>query len=110
MASGDLRAQVTLALSRRADIIQQQRQNIALHYAVGHQLHRRDANAFLIDLFAESHRPGVSSADVGMMGARGDVEIRATCLRPALRTSCEYWRHQRDIGKMSAPAKGIVED
>src|SRR6202000_199215 len=65
---------------------------------------RRDADAFLIDFTREGHGTGAHAADVGVVGAGGDVEIRRLAL------TGEDAGHGSDVGEMGATAEGIVED
>ena len=80
-AGGNLRRQIALALARCADVGKQHGHHVALQLAPAGDEHRRDAQAFLINLFAQAHGSGHRAADVGMMRAVGDIEQRG--LRPA---------------------------
>ncbi len=83
MTSCNLRAQVALALLRGADVVQQQCQDVALDFAGAHDLNRRDAQPFLIDLAAESHGTGVCTAHVSVVGARSHIKVRRLGFAPA---------------------------
>src|SRR5205807_9705368 len=75
------------------------------------QFNRRDANALLVDLAAESHGAGVSAAHIGMVSARGYVKVGTTLrVRSSFRCVHKYWSHEGDVGQVSSAAKGIVED
>ena len=75
MTGGHLRAQVALPFFRRAHVIEQHPEKVAIRRPGAHQFHRRNARAFLVDLAAETHRSRISSPDVSVVGARSDVKI-----------------------------------
>ncbi len=52
VASGDLRAQVAFTLFRRAYVVEQKGQYIAIHHAFAHEAHGRNAKTFLVNLAA----------------------------------------------------------
>src|SRR5205085_2048289 len=78
-------------------------QDITLHLAASHDLHRRNAQTLLIDLFAQSHGTGMHAADVCMMRTRSNIKRRR------LRAIEQYRHHQSDVRKMSAAAKWVIE-
>ena len=72
---GELRAEVALAFFGSANIVEQQRENVAVESSAAHDLHRRNAKSFLINLATRAHRTSVGSADIGVMRASGDEEF-----------------------------------
>ena len=95
---------IALALDGRPHVGQDQIQQRAIHAAAAHQQHRRNANAFLINLARQGHRTRAHAPDVGVMRAIRYVKRR---LAGALQ---KHARDRGDIGKMRAAAKGIVQN
>ncbi len=75
LAGGDLSAKVAFAFFRRANVVEQEGQHIGDKFSAAHDLDGRDAEAFLVDFAAGAHGAGVSSTDIGVMGAGSDVEV-----------------------------------
>ncbi len=69
VAGRNLRAKISFALIRGADVAQQQRQNVSLHRPGAHDPHRRNAESFLVDLTAQTHRSGISPTHIRVVGA-----------------------------------------
>ena len=69
-----------------------------------HEFDGRNADAFLRDFATGAHGAGIHSADVGMVGAVGDVERRTISARE------KNGRDHGDVGQMRAATIGIVED
>src|SRR5580698_1789094 len=114
VASGQLRPQIALALVRSTNIVKQQRQDIALDRSTAHDLHRRNAKTFLIDLPARSHRSGVSSSNVGVVRTRCHEEIWRGSFSFLMASSLRLCankdrRDQRDVRQMRTAAKRIVQ-
>src|SRR6476646_3442861 len=104
MACGDLCIQVALALFRRADVVEQQAENVILQLAAGDQLDGGNADAFLVNLAADAHRSGIRPADIGMVSARSDIESRPGRALPPSFVE-EHRGNQRDVRKVRAAAK-----
>src|SRR5690348_15632969 len=98
MAGRDLSIQITFALLGRANVVEEEPQDVGLYLPADKKFDRRNAHAFLIDFAAASHRTGVHPADIRMMRARSHVKRRL------LRSSAgkKDGHHQRDIGQMSS--------
>ena len=75
VARRQLRAEVAFALLGSANIVQQHGEQVAVEFAAAHDLHRRNAQPFLVNLATGAHRAGVGAANIGVMRARGDEEI-----------------------------------
>ena len=102
-ACAELCGEIAFALSRRAHVGEDGGEKLRVHLAGAHQLDGRNANAFLRDLAARAHRSGIHAADIGVVGAVGDIE---GC---ALTAGEEYGRDHGDVGQMCAAAIGIIE-
>ena len=105
--------QVALAFFGSANIVEQQREDVAIDRAGAHDLNRRNAKAFLVNLAAWTHGAGEGPTDVGVMGAGGDEEIRCACgwsrARVASCGSMKTRSNHGDVGQMRAAAEGIVQ-
>src|SRR5581483_10101977 len=111
MTGGNLRSEVSLALLRRAHVVEQQRQYIFGGLAFAYQLHRRDAEAFLVDLTAQAHRSRIRTSDIRMMCPGRNKKVGARS--PAWpRSRCRVDVHgsdQRNVGQVRAAAERIVQ-
>ena len=107
MTRGNLRAQIAFALFGRAHVAEKQRENVGLHFARAHDSYRWDAEAFLVDLAAESHRTWINAANIRVVGARGDIKVGVSsglALRDVHR--CD----QCDIWQVCSAAEGIIQN
>jgi len=102
-AGAELRSEIAFALSGRADVGENQREDLRVHFASAHELDGRNPNSLLRDFAAWAHGPGEHSADVGVMGAVGDVEGGTSV------TAQEDRRDHGDVGQMGSATIGIVE-
>jgi hypothetical protein len=71
---GDLRGEVALALVGSAHVGEEHGHDVGVERAAADEFDRRDDEAFLKDLARERHGAGGHAADVGVVGAVGDVE------------------------------------
>ena len=72
-----------------------------------HDSYRRYAEAFLVDLAAESHGTWISAANIRVMRARRDVKVGVSfglVLRDVHR------RDQRDVRQVCSTAEGIIQN
>ena len=71
--AGDLRVQIAPVLLRHANVARDQPHEIVVHHAVPHQPHRRDAQAFLVDLRQAARERGRHrAADIGVVDVVAD--------------------------------------
>src|SRR5689334_21163905 len=91
MTGGAVCDQITLALLRRANVIPQQSQNVALDFSRAHKPNRRDAQSLLVDLAAQSHRTRISPTHNLMIRPRCHIKVRTPVTlsqpRPASRSA-----------------------
>ncbi len=102
-AGAELRGEVAFALFRRAHVGEDDGEKLRIHFAGVHELDRRNADAFLRDLAARAHGAGIHAADVGVVGAIGNIE------RGAISAGEKDGRDHGDVGQMGSAAIGIVE-
>ena len=103
LAGGELRAQIAEDLHRNADVLLDKRDQCLVEFAAGHQLERRDAQAFLIDLGrVRGIGAGHAAADVGLV-RRGRGEGHTL-------SANEDRLEDEDVGQVHAALEGIVHD
>ena len=116
-ARGDLRAQVGEVLvdvARRISARAEDRAHLVLEKApLRDQLHVVEQHALLVDVRRiRRHRARRDAADVGVMAARRDVELRANGVCSALgigRLVEKHRRDHRDVGQMRAAVVRRIE-
>ncbi len=102
-AGRDLRGQVTFPLTRRSNIREYQRHDVAHDFPTLQNLHGWDAQAFLEDFARQPHGTGVRASYVRVVRAVGHIKRRPRCRRNVNR------HHHRQVGQMRSPGVGIVE-
>ena len=70
--------------------------SLRVHFAGVHELDGRNADSLLRDFAAWAHGTGIHSADVGVMGAIGDVEGGASA------TAQKDGRDHGDVGQVGS--------
>ena len=101
---GDLGGEVAPAFVRRADVGEDQVEGFVLDLAAPKKLDRRDPEAFLVDLAGKGHRAGRHAADVGVVGAGGEVVGGFGIV------GGEDSGDGRDVRQVRAAAEGVVEN
>ena len=102
-AGANLRGEVALALGRRADVGEDQVEQLALEFPPAHDADGRDANALLEDVFGRAHGAGVAASDVGVVGAVGEKEGRGRVVIKKDR------QDHGDVWQVGAAGPGVVE-
>ena len=103
-AGTDLRVQIAFALFRRAHIVQDQGKNRFIHHTRLHQMQRRDADSFLINLARGSHGAGKGASHIGVVGAGSGIECHA--IDPV----DEHGQDQRDVRQVCTAGVRVVQD
>jgi hypothetical protein len=98
----ELRCEIAGTLRRRAYVRQHDAPDVLDALAAGEQPHRRQSQAFLVDLARQRHRAGRHTADVGMVRAYGNVPDRAAVLTVNR-------ADEREVGQMRAACERIVQ-
>src|SRR5664280_2765337 len=68
-------AEVAFTFFGSANIVKQQGKDVAVESSAAHDLHRRNAKSFLVDLATRAHRTSVGPTDIGVMRASSDEKF-----------------------------------
>ena len=80
VTSGDLCAEIPFALVRSANVIEQQRENITIHFSGSHDGHWRNPQSFLVNFAAKPHGSRIRATDISVVGPRCNIEVRPAAL------------------------------
>ena len=98
-----LRREIAFALFGSANVIENVPEDRLVGFAVADQFGRRNANAFLVNRAAQSHRSRIDSPYVSMVCSRRNVEERF------LLAGNKDGLHHGDVRQMRSACKWIVE-